>query len=257
MHHYIAFLSTATRKTSGASFPYRRFSCFLSFHFRSSWVLASSAGCQGDGFLISHHCEQLLQFSLRSNTSALTVRSIISRRLFQFFLCVTSSRSVSYLVVKVRNIRVMTRLRHYLVPGLTVIPALHFIPRWLQPVVIRTKAKAATEGIVICGFDFVVVVFFASILAVSIYLVPPWFSFSPKRRLTSSYRKHGKELGHDFSRLLDQGLWKQSLARHSLQLSHAVQSRHIHNVLCIFFITQFVFSVLTRSRVYVRFNRPL
>lgn len=29
---------------------------------------------------------------------------------------------------------------------------------------------------------------------------------SPKRRLTSSYRKHGKELGHDFSRLLDQGL---------------------------------------------------
>ena len=216
MHHYIAFLSTATRKTSGASFPYRRFSCFLSFHFRSSWVLASSAGCQGDGFLISHHCEQLLQFSLCSNTSALTVRSIVSWRLFQFFLCVTSSRSVSYLVVKVRNIRVMTRLPHYLVPGLTVIPALHFIPRWLQPVVIRTKAKAATEGIVICGFDFVFVFFFfASLLAVSIYLVPPWFSFSPKRRLTSSYRKHGKELGHDFSRLLDQGLWKQSLARHS------------------------------------------
>lgn len=29
---------------------------------------------------------------------------------------------------------------------------------------------------------------------------------SPKRRLTSSYRKHGKELGQDFSRLLDQGL---------------------------------------------------
>lgn len=162
MHHYIAFLSTATRKTSGASFPYRRFSCFLSFHFRSSWVLASSAGCQGDGFLISHHCEQLLQFSLRSNTSALTVRSIISWRLFQFYLCVTSSRSVSYLVVKVRNIRVMTRLRHYLVPGLTVIPALHFIPRWLQPVVIRTKAKAAIEGIVICGFVFFFCFYFSS-----------------------------------------------------------------------------------------------
>ena len=91
----------------------------------------------------------MLQCSLRSNTSALTVR------LFQFYLCVTSSsRSVSYLVVKVRNIRVLTRLCHHLVPGLTVIPALHFIPRWLQPVVTRTKAKAATEGTVIYGFDF-------------------------------------------------------------------------------------------------------
>ena len=91
----------------------------------------------------------MLQCSLRSNTSALTVR------LFQFYLCVTSSsRSVSYLVVKVRNIRVLTRLCHHLVPGLTVIPALHFIPRWLQPVVTRTKAKAVTEGTVICGFDF-------------------------------------------------------------------------------------------------------
>lgn len=156
----------------------------------------------------------MLQCSLRSNTSALTVR------LFQFYLCVTSSsRSVSYLVVKVRN-GVLTRLRHHLVPGLTVIPALHFIPRWLQPVVTRTKAKAATEGTVIYGFDFRF--FFASVFAVSIYRVPPCFSFSPKRRLTSSYRKHGKELGHDFSRLLDQGLWKQSIARHSLQLAHAV-----------------------------------
>ena len=40
-----------------------------------------------------------------------------------------------------------------------------------------------------------------------------FFRFSPKRRSTSSYRKQGKLLGQDFSRLLDQGLWRRKSIR--------------------------------------------